>query len=128
MQHVLYRLQFSKYFTLLLIDNTRPIALWRSFWSKEYQPWNDSCPWNLIPTYQLLIMTNEPHAESVLLCTSTRNYLCFISGIISIFAYESKYSVIFLKGLSRIAEDSVPANKFIIIHTLVETTPIKGII
>lgn len=97
MQHVFYRLHFSNYFTLLQIDNTRAIALWRSFQSREYQSWNDSCSWNLIPTYQLLIMTNKPHAELVLFCTSKGNYLCFISGTVSIFVYESKYSVILLK-------------------------------
>lgn len=99
MQHVVYRLQFSNYFALLQIDNTRAFALRGAFQAENTSPWNDSCSWNLslIPTYQLLIMTNEPHAEVVLFCTSTGNYLCFISGIRSIFVYESKYSVLLLK-------------------------------
>lgn len=102
MQRVLYRLQFSNYFTLLQRDNTRATALWRSFPSREYQSLNDSYSWklSLILTYQLLIMTNEPSAELVLLCTSTGNYLCFISGIITIFVCESKYSVILSKIFS----------------------------
>lgn len=71
-------------------------------------------------------MTNEPHAELVLLCTSIGNYLCFISEIMSIFVYEGKCSVVLLKVFP-LLQNSVPANKFIIIHTLVEITPIKGI-